>query len=280
MIIDCHTHFYDPSRPEGVPWPSADSKDLYFTCLPEHYKALEVPEQVSGTVVVEASAWLEDNQWILDLAAEDPFIVGLVGHIDPGTEGFIQHVDRFAGNPIFRGIRVGGQCVEDIEKGDFLSEMEHLVKRDLELDIMLGFQLLPGLSELARRLPELRIVINHVASIPINGEAPDPQAVENIQEAAVQPQVYCKVSGLVEQSQVKPPPDGIEFYTPLLDMLWDAFGEDRLIYGSNWPVSAMAASLNQVQRIVTNYVEGRGGEAKEKYFWRNSKVAYKWTERS
>jgi L-fuconolactonase len=280
MIIDCHTHFYDPSRPQGVPWPSADSKELYFTCLPQHYKALKVPEQVSGTVVVEASAWLEDNQWILDLAAEDPFIVGLVGHIDPGTEGFIRNVDRFAADPIFCGIRVGGQYFEDIEQGNFLNEMEHLAAQDLELDVMLGFEALPGLSKLARRLPGLRIVINHVAGIPINGETPDSQAVENIQEAAEQPQVYCKVSGLVEVSQVKPPPHEVEFYTPLLDMLWDAFGEDRLIYGSNWPVSAMFAPLDQVQRIVTTYIAARGPEAAEKYFWRNSQAAYKWVKRS
>ena len=72
MIIDTHTHFYDPTRPEGVPWPPADNELLYRTVLPEHHRALAVPEGVTGTVVVEASAWLADNQWILDLAADDP----------------------------------------------------------------------------------------------------------------------------------------------------------------------------------------------------------------
>ena len=72
MIIDTHTHFYDPTRPEGVPWPPADNELLYRTVLPEHHRALAAPEGVTGTVVVEASAWLADNQWILDLAAADP----------------------------------------------------------------------------------------------------------------------------------------------------------------------------------------------------------------
>ena len=88
MIIDTHTHFYDPSRPEGVPWPGPDNELLYRTVLPADYRQFAEPEGVTGTVVVEASGWLEDNQWILDLAEEDPFIVGLVGHIDPARPEF------------------------------------------------------------------------------------------------------------------------------------------------------------------------------------------------
>ena len=78
MIIDTHTHFYDPTRPQGVPWPGPDEELLYRRVLPEDHRALAAPEGVTGTVVVEASAWLEDNQWILDLAAQTPWIVGLV----------------------------------------------------------------------------------------------------------------------------------------------------------------------------------------------------------
>ena len=83
MIIDTHTHFYDPSRPQGVPWPEEDDEILYRRALPEDYKALAVPEGVTGTIMVECSPWVEDNQWVLDLADADPFIVGLVGHLEP-----------------------------------------------------------------------------------------------------------------------------------------------------------------------------------------------------
>ena len=72
MIIDTHTHFYDPFRPQGVPWPEKDDEILYRRALPEDYKALAVPEGVTGTVMVECSPWVEDNQWVLDLAAADP----------------------------------------------------------------------------------------------------------------------------------------------------------------------------------------------------------------
>ena len=280
MIVDTHTHFYDPSRPQGVPWPSSNDDVLYRTTLPEHYRELAVPMGVSGTVVVEASAWLEDNQWVLDLAADDPFIVGLVGHIDPGTAEFVHYVDRFASHPLFYGIRLGGGYFDDIEQGRFLADMEHLVSRDLELDVLIGVEALGGMCKLAGRLPELRIVINHIASVRIDGQVPDPHWVENMQKAAEHPQVYCKVSGLVEVSQVRPAPDEVGFYTPVLDVLWQAFGKDRLMYGSNWPVSSRFAPYDQIQRIVTAYFAEKGEEATENYFWKNSKSAYKWVERS
>ena len=94
MIIDTHTHFYDPRRPEGIPWPGKDNELLYRPVLPQHHRALSQPEGVTGTVVVEASGWLEDNQYILDLAADDPWIVGLVGHIDPNRPEFAGEIER------------------------------------------------------------------------------------------------------------------------------------------------------------------------------------------
>src|SRR5438552_3423504 len=72
-IIDTHTHFYDPARPQGVPWPTKSDTLLYRTVLPHHFQALTQRLGVTGTVVVEASPWLEDNQWILDLAKDYPF---------------------------------------------------------------------------------------------------------------------------------------------------------------------------------------------------------------
>ena len=100
MIIDTHTHFYDPTRPEGVPWPNPNDEVLYRRVMPEDFKALAVPEGATGTVVVEASKWLEDNQWILDLAADEPFIVGFVGHLEP-TDDFEDNLNRFSANPLF-----------------------------------------------------------------------------------------------------------------------------------------------------------------------------------
>src|SRR5690349_659982 len=87
-VIDTHTHFYDPTRPQGVPWPPPDDKKLYRAVLPPEYRTLAEPLGVAGTVVVEASPWVEDNQWVLDLAERERYIVGLVGHLEPGMPDF------------------------------------------------------------------------------------------------------------------------------------------------------------------------------------------------
>src|SRR3954454_16774698 len=79
--IDTHTHFYDPTRKEGVPWPGKGDKVLYRPVLPKEFKKLAAPFGVTGTVVVEASPRVEDNQWLLDLARDEPFLVGVVGRL-------------------------------------------------------------------------------------------------------------------------------------------------------------------------------------------------------
>lgn len=274
MIIDTHTHFYDPSRPQGVPWPPADSALLYRTVLPEHHLALARPEGVIGTVVVEASAWVEDNEWILDLAAGDPWIVGLVGHLDPCQPEFGNQVARFAARPLFKGIRVGGRYFADIDKDGFLKDMETLLAHGLELDVLLGADQLDGVAKLARRLPELRVVINHVAHVPIDGRAPESRWTEAMARVAEHQRVYCKVSALVEMSQVQPAPEDPGFYAPTLDALWQVFGEDRLVFGSNWPVSDRAGQYGTVIDIVRTYFEARGAEAAAKYWYRNAAAAY------
>jgi L-fuconolactonase len=279
MIIDTHTHFYDPTRPQGVPWPPPGNELLYRTVLPKHHKTLARPEGVTGTVVVEASAWLEDNAWILDLAAQDPYIVGLVGHIDPDWPGFGADLARFAANPLLRGIRCGGRYFEDVEQGTFMADMETLAAHDLELDVLVRQQHVDGLLALARRLPELRIVIDHIAHMPIDGHAVKPEWVETYGRMAEQPNIYIKVSAVMEQSTVQPAPAVVDFYRPALDAMWAAFGEDRVIYGSNWPVCERAGTFEQSIDIVKAYVADKGQVAWDKYFWRNGQAAYKWRQR-
>ena len=280
MIIDTHTHFYDPTRPQGVPWPSENEAWLYRSVLPEHHRALAAPEGVTGTVVVEASAWLEDNQWILDLAIDEPWIVGFVGHVDPNRPEFKADIDRFAANELFRGIRCGGGYFADITAGSFLGDMQHLLARDLQLDVLMGPDLLGQVAELAHRLPDLRIVINHCGSVEIGDGELDPVWLEAIAKAAEHAQVYMKVSAVMEKSTSYPGPEDLDFYRPMFDAMWQAFGEDRLIYGSNWPVSDCAGGFKAATDIVKAFFAEKGEEAAEKYFWKNAKAAYKWIERN
>ncbi len=86
-IIDTHIHLFDTTRPQGVPWPDKNSP-IYHSALPERYRKIALPLGVKGAVVIEASPWLDDNQWVLDLAAREPLIVGTIGNLDPGSPEF------------------------------------------------------------------------------------------------------------------------------------------------------------------------------------------------
>jgi L-fuconolactonase len=279
MIIDTHTHFYDPTRPEGVPWPSPTDTFLYRPFLSEQHKAVAVPEGITGTIIVEASVWVEDNQWVLDIARDDPFIVGVVGHLEPGSEDFGKHLDRFAAHPLFLGIRVRGTILQNVEQTTFLNDVERLLEKDLELDLLIGPDGLTSTAVLAKRFPELRIIINHVACVRIDGKAPDAAWVEGMQRVAEYCNVYCKASSLVSLVQDTPAPADVGYYIPTLDVVWAAFGEDRLIYGSDWPYAGLRADYTTGKRIVTEYFGGKGEEATEKYFWKNSRMAYRWIDR-
>ena len=274
-IIDTHTHFYDPSRPQGVPWPRSDDKLLYRSVLPADCKALAVGEGVTGTVVVEASSWLEDNQWILDLAAEDPFIVGLVGNIALGRAEFAGELARFASHPLFCGIRCGGRAIEQ-RNAQTLRDLELLAKHNLQLDVLIGADQWAGLLTIAQQLPELRIVINHIGSMPVTGESLDPAWLERYQQAAAHLNLNMKISGFLENSVIRPAPTSLDFYRPTFDALWAGFGMQRLIYGSNWPVCEIAGSYATCINLVKAYFSEKGEEATACYFWKNALRVYRY----
>lgn len=280
MIIDTHIHLYDPARTEGVSWPDPKNALLYRTTLPVHAKAQSVGEGVTGAVVVEATDWIEDNQWILDLAADEPFIVGLVGRLDPRTPDFAAHLDRFAPHPLFQGIRWRDRPHYDaVDEGSFMADMEAVARHGLVLDSSLPAAHEEGFFAMLERLPDLRVILEHIAGGRVDGQAPDPAWTERMQRAASYPNVWMKVSALMENCAVQPAPAQIRYYAPLLDTLWDAFGEDRLVYGSNWPVCERAGTYTRCIQIAKAYFAGKGPEAREKFFWRNSQDLYRWQER-
>lgn len=281
VIIDTHTHFYDPARPGGVPWPPTTDKLLNRTTLPEHYRAQPVRRPVTGTVVVEASHLVEDNQWILDLAKDDPFIVGLCGNLPLGTPEFAGHLQRFTRNPLWCGMRHRGRdLAQDLNSADFLRDVKLLADADKQLDVLGRTPILLLTDRLAKQIPDLRIIIDHLANTKIDGRNVDSQWERDIRTVARQPNVFMKVSGLVEgtgRSNADAPAD-VEFYRPWLDIVWDAFGEDRLIYGSNWPVSARFAPLTTVQALVHDYFSARGERPLRKVFSENARGFYHWRD--
>ena len=277
QIIDTHIHIYDPTRPQGVPFPEPDD-EIYRRVLPEDYKTLAEPEGVTGAIIVEASTWVEDNQWVLDVIENDPFIVGLVGNLDPRTEDFGAHLDRLAPNPLFLGIRPRTHAWEREDLGKMAGALEKLVEHDLELDGGIN----ESVIEIARRLPELRIVINHCGNVPeIDGKPIDPDRLEIMQKATECPNIFLKVSGLMDlRCKIIPAPTELDFYIHTLDALYNLFGQDRVIYGSDWPVLERSKrSPAEAQHLVYEYFSQKGEDVLEKYFWKNAQKAYKYPNR-
>lgn len=275
--IDTHTHFYDPKRPQGVPWPSPNEKTLYRTVLPSEFVELSAKHGVVGTVVVEASPWLEDNQWILDLAKDNPIIVGFVGNLAAGTPEFAGHLKRFGANPLFRGIRLNsGAVAKGLGQAAFEGDLKRLGDGGFSLDLLGGASMLPDAVRVAKLAPNLGIVIDH---LPFKDWDRNPAAMlRGLNDVAACPNIHAKVSEVVRRMDGKVVEDAA-FYRPGLDALWELFGPDRVIYGSNWPVSNLVAPYANVYQRVADYLRTKSRETAEKYFWRNSLAFYHWHSR-
>lgn len=276
QIIDTHTHFYDPHRLGGIPWPPKTDEVLYRPVLPPEFVSLTRPLGVMGTIVVEASPRVEDNDWLLKLAAENAVILGVVGHLKPGETGFVNHLNRLAVNPKFRGIRSGlwGVSLASRQQG-YLSDLKRLAEKNLSLDVLCNPAQMAAVDEIAKKVPQLKIIINHLGGAKIDGNWPSPEWINALERVAQNANVHMKVSGLVEATgKEKNAPDALAIYRPTLDVIWNTFGPDRVIFGSNWPVSNRCAPYNQVLSIVTAYFEERGRAAMVKYFYTNARKFY------
>ena len=168
-VIDCHIHLFDVNRPQGVPWP-AKTDAIYKTALPDRYRKIATPFGIVGAIEVEASPWLEDNQWVLDVAAKDKIIVGTVGDLEPDKADFRKQLDRFHKNPLFRGIRYGNLWDRDftanISKPEMIAGLKAIADADLVMDSANPDpKLIRDLVRLTDKVPTLRVVVDHLARL-------------------------------------------------------------------------------------------------------------------
>lgn len=277
-IIDTHVHFYDPNRVQGVLWPPKNDQVLYRRVLPDELEALVKPLGVTGAVVVEASPDVADNDWVLQLIERDPFVLGMVGHLDPGAPDFAAMLERYQKNRRFRGIRRGNLWNADLDQDSdnpkFIAGLKLLAQAGLELDTANpNPKLVRAVLKASNRVPNLRIVMDHFPIDPPRSGQNASAFETDLRELAQRQNVYLKVSGVLRRSGGRTLQDA-GFYKPALDQLWELFGEDRLIYGSNWPVSNLIAPYTMVLKVVRDYFTAKGVMASEKYFWRNAVRVY------
>ena len=283
-IIDTHIHLFDPRRPQGVPWPERNDAVLYKPALPERYRKIAEPLGIVGAIEVEASPWLEDNEWVLDVAAKDTIIVGTVGDLEPGKPEFRRQLERFHRNPLFLGIRHGNLWGRDLSaelsKPVFVSDLKALAAAGLEMDTAnQDAALIEATVRVTDLVPDLRVVIDHLPQLTPPAEQGARRAYEaNLRELGKRPQVYVKISEVLRRVDGRVPED-LKFYKPRLDDLFGIFGEDRVIYGSDWPNSDTWGPYPLVLKIVREYFTAKGPAVAEKFFWKNSQAAYRWVKR-
>ena len=219
---------------------------------------------------------------VLDLAANNPFIVGFVGNLPIGTKGFAAHLKRLADNKLFRGIRIRDRKLEGtLQEPAFVADLKLLADLNLSLDLVGGLEILAYADQLAQQVVGLRLIIDHLAGLAVDGKAPPPDWTAQMRKLARRPTVSCKLSGLVEgtaRSDGSAPRD-VAFYRPVLDAMRELFGPERLIYASDWPVCERFAPLATVQDIVEDYFRSYGSQAQAQVFSQSAKPAYQWVER-
>jgi L-fuconolactonase len=282
-VIDTHIHLFDTGRPGGVPWPAKTDTAVYRPALPERYARIARPLGVVGAIVVEASPLASDNDWVLHVAANHPIIVGMVGDLIPGTPSYQQDLERLHANPLFLGIRYGNlwdrDLAVDARKPEFLPGLKMLSEQGLVLDSANPDPgLIRAIAGVADHLPQLRIVIDHLptARVPTEAAARD-EYWSLLRHLAQNKNVFVKLSEVLAARIEEQ--GGPNFCKDRLDALWDIFGEDHVLYASDWPNSDHHATYEETISIVRNYVQAKGRIASEKLFWKNSVAAYRWRRR-
>lgn len=275
-IIDAHIHFYDPNRPGGIHWPPRDSA-IFGPHLPEQFGVMTQGMGVAGAVVIEAEAGLEDNRWMLELAKTSPIILGYIARLTPGTDGFAAEFERYLESPVFRGLRLWPDMLaRGADQAAFGADLRRVAEHGLMVDVVGGSALLPLLETIFKIAPGLKVVIDH---LPFNEWDQNLAAMcQALKPAAARPKVFAKISNVPRRANGKLLTDP-NSYRRRLDALWELFGEDRVIYGSNWPVSDFVAPYATGRQIVGNYLKALRPAAAEKFFWKNSLAAYHWQPR-
>ncbi len=239
MIVDAHQHFWRIARGD-YGWMTDQVAPIRRDSLPADLEPLARTAGVTGTVLVQAAPTLDETQFLLGLADRSPLIRGVVGWIDL-TGDVAAQLSRIA-HPALRGIRPMLQDIDDtrwILQDGVIDALRQVAGAGLRLDALITPRHLPVIEELARRVPSLPIVIDHCAKPVFDGTDPGPDWRRGIDALAAHPQVVCKLSGLANEFGSGWSTDTLR---PVFDHILQAFGPERLMWGSDWPVLELAGT--------------------------------------
>ena len=267
-MIDAHHHLWKFNK-EDYGWMDDSMQALKRDYLPADLEPLLNDSGVEGTVVVQARQKMEETRWLLELADKHDFIKGVVGWVDLRSDGLEAELEEITSHPKMVGVR---HLIHDepdngfILRPKFLRGIEKLCEYNLTYDLLLFPKHLENAIELANRFPEQKFVLDHISKPFIKSAIMDPWR-EDVSCLAAQTNVWCKISGMVTEADLKH--WKYEDFVPYLDVITEAFGADRLMLGSDWPVCRLAGEYKQVISIPERYFESFNNEEKEKIFKNN-----------
>ena len=260
MRIDAHQHFwhYDAARDT---WITENMSVLKRDFLPVDLIPELHSNRVDGTIAVQADQSENETEFLLKLAERNPFIVGVVGWIDLLSPHVADRLQHFSSNDRLVGFRHIVQAESDdlfLLRHDFIRGLRELQAHGYAYDILVYPRQLNAAIELAHRVPELRMVLDHIGKPRIRENLRGTWR-EQIHALAENPNVLCKVSGLVTEADW-------QHWTaadckPYLDIVFEAFGPERLMFGSDWPVCLLAADYGRVTSLIEDYAAQCAPEA-------------------
>ncbi len=274
MKIDAHQHFWVYNSKE-YSWIDDSMKVLRRDYLPADLKTHLKEAGFSGTVAVQARQTVEETRWLLDLADKYDFIRGIVGWVDLcSADDLGEQLDEFCRSEKFVGVR---HVVHDepddnfMMRDDFLKGLGMLKSYGLTYDLLLFPRHLPVAHRVVSMFPDQKFVVDHISKPPIKNHLIG-QWKNDIMKLAEFSNVWCKLSGMVTEADPrnwKP-----EEFHPYLDIVSEAFGPERLMAGSDWPVCLLAGEYKEVMAIVDNYFSEMSPEVRERILGLNCKEFY------
>jgi L-fuconolactonase len=262
MQVDAHQHFWRYDQSE-YGWIDDSMAALRRDFLPADLKPELERSGFQGCVAVQARQTREETRWLLELAEQNPFILGVVGWVDLRSARLGFELEALACHSKLVGLRHIVQSEPDdrfLLQPEFLCGISMLEEFDLAYDILIYDKHLPVAAEFVARFPRQRFVLDHLAKPPIKSGAVDAWA-RGIRELASFPNVHCKLSGLVTEAdwQAWKPED----VRPYLNVAFECFGPGRLMIGSDWPVCTVAARYSRVMDLVRDYLGRYAAEERD-----------------
>jgi L-fuconolactonase len=274
MKIDAHQHFWNYSV-EEYGWIDDNMAVLKKNHLLSDLQKILQANGFAGSVAVQARQSVEETAWLLALAEQNPFIKGVVGWLDLRSEQLDEQLTQFASHTKLVGVRHVVQGEPDdrfILSDQFMRGIEKLLYHNLAYDILIFPRQLPAAIEFVQNFPKHRFVLDHIAKPIIKDGIISPWKLQ-IEQLAAFPNIFCKLSGMVTEADWHN--WSITDFEPYLDVIFQAFGADRVMFGSDWPVCTVAATYRQVIEIVDSYLNSHNLSDQEKAaFWGGSAVKF------